>query len=208
MPGTQILAAVIGPGRAAGGPLVPLGAWRRPFPVGAAALVALMTAFAVAQSAFPAMVGRLERVPDGAWWRVLTALLVQSSGWFQIVFNLAALIAVAPVAEWLFGTVRMLGVYVTGGVAAQVVSAAGWSPHGAGNSVAVCALVGALAAGYALRGSVPGVRRLALLVPAAGTVLCLLADNHGVGLLVGAALGTGLTLLQRTDEPVGRPATP
>ncbi|MFF4182191.1 hypothetical protein ACFYZ9_03290 [Streptomyces sp. NPDC001691] len=32
------------------------------------------------------------------WWRALTALLVQTSGWLQLTFDLAAIVVIAPVA--------------------------------------------------------------------------------------------------------------
>ncbi|MER5950959.1 rhomboid family intramembrane serine protease [Streptomyces sp. NPDC001904] len=182
-----------GPGSGSGEappPVALLRTWRPPLPFAALALSVLMAGLAVAQNVFPGMVDALERHPGGSWWRAVTALGVQSSGWSQIVFNLAALVVVAPVAERRFGPWRMLLVFLVSGVAAQAVSMAGWSRTGGGDSVAVCGLVGALAGWYALRGVRPGARRLAVVVPVAGVVLCLLANNHGVGLVVGAALGT------------------
>ncbi|MEU5583262.1 rhomboid family intramembrane serine protease [Streptomyces huasconensis] len=173
-------------------PLALLRSWRRPVPRAAAGLVAVMAVLGAAQEAFPGMVDALERRPHGGWWRVGSALLVQSSGWSQLLINLAALAVVAPVAERQFGSWRMLMVFATSGVAAQAVSMASWSPQGGGDSVAICGLVGALATCYAVRGSA-GALRMAALIPAAGLVLCLLANNHGVGLLVGCVLGVELT---------------
>ncbi|MFC7219290.1 rhomboid family intramembrane serine protease [Streptomyces polyrhachis] len=179
-----------------GAPSLPalLGVWRRPVPRAAVGLVVAMVVLGVAQEVVPGMVDGWERHPHGAWWRAVTALMVQSSGWPQLLFNLAALAVVAPVAERHFGPWRMLLVFAASGVAAQAVSMAGWSPEGGGDSVAICGLVGALATWYAVRGSVVAERRAAALVPAAGLVLCLLANNHGMGLLVGCALGAGLAV--------------
>ncbi|GAA0315804.1 hypothetical protein GCM10010302_63620 [Streptomyces polychromogenes] len=172
-------------------PVALIRAWRRPVPPVAAGMVAVMVVLGVAQNVVPGMVGALEREPGGGWWRAVTALGVQSSGWGQLLLNLAALAVVAPVAERQFGAWRTVLVFAVSGVAAQAVSMAGWSPRGGGDSVAICGLVGALAAWYVVRGD--GARRgAALLVPAAGLVLCLLADNHGVGLLVGGGLGAAL----------------
>jgi rhomboid protease GluP len=173
--------------------------WGRPFPWVAAGLVALLTVMAVTQVVHPAVIGDLQRDPDGGWWRPVTALLVQSSGGFQLVFNLAALIVVAPIAERVIGPAATLAVFLIAGVAAQVVSAAGWSRHGGGDSVAICGLVGALAVRYALRGPRPGLRRLALLIPAAAVVLLLLTNNHGVGLAAGCLLGLPLASI-RSDR--------
>ncbi|MFG3258247.1 rhomboid family intramembrane serine protease [Streptomyces sp. NPDC048172] len=199
--GVRLLAAFAttnGPGGAeVAPPLALLRTWQRPVPKAAAGLVAAMVVLGVAQEAFPAMVEALERHPHGAWWRAVTALAVQSSGWFQLLFNLAALAAVAPVAERKFGPWRTLFVFAASGVAAQAVSMASWSPRGGGDSVAVCGLVGALAVRYAVRGDVLALRRAATLVPAAGLVLGLLTDNHGVGILVGCALGAGMAIPAR-----------
>jgi rhomboid protease GluP len=173
-------------------PLALLRAWRHPLPRVATGLVATMVVLGVAQTAAPAMIDALERHPHGAWWRAVTALMVQSSGWFQLLFNLAALAMVAPLAERQFGSWRTLLVFTASGVTAQAVSMAGWSLQGGGDSVAICGLVGALATWYAVRGSVVALRRVALVIPAVGLVLCLLTNNHGVGLLVGSALGVGL----------------
>jgi rhomboid protease GluP len=70
-------------------------AWARPIPWAAFALVALLTIMAVVQVVHPAVIDDLQRDPHGGWWRSVTALLVQSSGSFQLIFNLAALIVVA-----------------------------------------------------------------------------------------------------------------
>ncbi|MGW1838043.1 rhomboid family intramembrane serine protease [Streptomyces sp. NPDC002067] len=183
-------------------PLALLRAWRQPVPRAAAVLVAAMVVLGVAQTAAPAMIDALGRHPHGAWWRAVTALTVQSSGWFQLLFNLAALVVVAPLAERQFGPWRTLLVFAASGVTAQTVSMAGWSLRGGGDSVAICGLVGALATWYAARGSVIALRRGALLIPAAGLVLCLLTNNHGVGLLVGSALGVGLATSARTPRAV------
>jgi len=178
--------------------------WGRPFPWVAAGLVALLTVMAVVQVAHPAVIEDLQRDPHGGWWRVVTALLVQSSGGVQLVFNLAALIVVAPIAERVIGPAATLAVFLIAGVTAQVVSAAGWSRVGGGDSVAICGLVGALAVLCTLRGPRPGLRRLALLIPAAAVVLLLLANNHGVGLAVGCVLGLPLAVLPvRPRIPAG-----
>lgn len=185
-----------------------LRAWRPPLPVTATAMVAVMAVFNVVQTVWPGLIGHLERQPDGAWWRVFTALLVQSSGPLQLLFNLAALIAVAPVAQRVLGSGGTIGIYLVSGVAAQAVSMEAWSPRGGGNSVAICGLVGALAAVYALRGPISQLRRLALFVPVAGVVLCMMTNNHGVGLLTGAALGAGLVALDPQGERIHVPVHP
>jgi rhomboid protease GluP len=187
--GSQVLLELVVPGGRVPPWEVARRIWRRPVPPVAAGLVVLMAAMAVAQTVRPALVGALERDPDGGWWRSLTAVLVESDGWFQLLFNFAALLVVLPVAARTLGNRWTLVVYLVAGLASHLVSTAGWAPHGAGNSVAICGLVGASAVGYALRGTRPGLRLLAVLVPIATVVLCALANNHGVGLAVGCLFG-------------------
>ncbi|MFJ2171052.1 hypothetical protein [Streptomyces griseofuscus] len=61
---------------------------------------------------------------------------------------------------------------------------------------------------YALRGPDAPLRRLALLVPAAGLVLCAMTNNHGVGLLAGSLLGAGLATVDRTGRRIHLPVCP
>lgn len=198
VPGTQLLAMLAAKGSdGMSPPLAVLRTWRRPTPGAAVGLVATMSVLGVAQEVVPDMIDTLERHPHGAWWRAVTALLVQSSGWPQLLFNLAALAVVAPVAERHFGPWRMALIFATSGVTAQAVSMAALSLRGGGDSVAICGLVGALGTWYALCGSVVALRRAVLLIPAAGLVLCLLTNNHGIGLLVGSTLGAGLATFAR-----------
>jgi rhomboid protease GluP len=116
-------------------------------------------------------------------------VLVQSDGWPQLLFNFAALLVVTPIAARTLGNRWTLVVYVVAGLVSHLVSTAGWSPRGAGNSVAICGLVGAPAVGFALRGTRSGLRLLAVLVPIATVILCASANNHGVGLAVGCLFG-------------------
>lgn len=149
VPGLQLLAALAAEGGPAQvpPPVALLRAWRRPVPRVAVVLLAVMVVLGVVQTTVPGTVDALARQPHGAWWRAGTALLVQSSGWFQLLVNLAALAVVAPVAERRFGAWRTVLVLAVSGVTAQAVSMAGWSPRGGGDSVAICGLVGTLAAG-------------------------------------------------------------
>jgi rhomboid protease GluP len=135
---------------------------------------------------------------DGQWWRVVTALFIQSSGPEQIVVNVSALAVAGPIAERVFGPGRWLLVFFGSGVVANILSEEGWGRHGGGCSVAICGLLGALAVTCLLRvgGSGPDLgedpRRLwltACAIPAAGVFLCAIGNNHGAGLLTGCVLG-------------------
>lgn len=205
-PGFQLLVELAATTGSRGGPVSLLDTarkiWSRPVPTVALGLVMVMAVMAVVQTVYPSIIGMLERDPHGGWWRCVTALLVQSSGWVQLGFNLPALIVVAPVAARVLGSWQTLIVYLVAGITSHVVSTAGWAPHGAGNSVAICGLVGALAVGYTLRGARLALRLLVLLIPAAGVALCLVANNHGIGLVVGCAFGALLAVVPiRSDAP-------
>ncbi|MFD5466981.1 rhomboid family intramembrane serine protease [Kitasatospora sp. NPDC127059] len=182
---------------------------RRPWVT--AVLFAVMAVMAVVQYAVPGVVEGLMRRPDalsdGQWWRAGTALLVQSSGIGQIAFNLAALLVIGAVAESVLGWWRTLSVFLVSGVLSHVVSLAGWSPRGGGDSVAVCGLLGALAVTCLLRRSDLGLPFkgvwIVLLIPAVGVFLCLLHNNHGAGLVAGCLLG--VVLAPGTRIPLPRP---
>jgi len=135
---------------------------------------------------------------DGQWWRVFTALFIQSSGLVQIVVNVGALAVAGPIAEGVFGPRRWMLIFFGSGMAANILSEEGWSRHGGGSSIAICGLVGALAATYLVRAGEFGpdlgedprrLRLMAFAVPAAGAFLCAIGNNHGAGLLAGCALG-------------------
>ncbi|MFF4741436.1 rhomboid family intramembrane serine protease [Streptomyces sp. NPDC001262] len=199
MPGAEVITAQTGRRRVAPPELVRT-LWGRPVPWAAAALVGVMAVMAVVQTVVPGVMPHLERTPDGPWWRALTALLVQTSGPGQLAFNLVAAAVVAPAAQRLFGPVRMPLLFVASGAAAHAVSMAGWSVHGGGDSVGLCGLVGALACAYALTGERVALRRLSLPVPAAGVVLCVLQNNHGIGVLTGSLLGAAITLASKRSR--------
>ena len=69
------------------------------------------------------------------------------------------------------------------------------------NGIRESYLVGALAAGYARRGTRRELRLAALAIPAAAVVLCLLTNNHGIGLAVGCLLGVPLASRLSAADP-------
>lgn len=88
----------------------------------------------------------MQRTPDAIgseWWRNGTALLFQDGGIAGTFFNLAFLIVIGTLAEQVINRGAWLILYCVGGLLAEVV-AHFWQPVGAGNSVAICALTGAL----------------------------------------------------------------
>jgi membrane associated rhomboid family serine protease len=119
----------------------------RRIPVLTAAAVAVAAVAAVVQYAVPAVVPVLERGPldTGEWWRLVTPLLVQTLGWYQVVTNLVTLALVGAVAEPLLGRWRWVVLFVAGTVAGQVAAYA-WHEPGGGDSIAICGLAGGVVA--------------------------------------------------------------
>jgi membrane associated rhomboid family serine protease len=101
----------------------------------------------VAQFLVPGMLAHLERAPAGMhgdWWRTGTALFVQDGGVAGTVSNLLFLVLVGAVAEQVVSRPRWLLCYFATGLVGEIAGYA-WQPHGAGNSVAICGLAGAVA---------------------------------------------------------------
>lgn len=173
-------------------------------PVLTAVVWVVTAAVAGLQLADPDVLTALQRDPDalagGAWWRVLTPLLVQSDGWFQIITNLAFLAVIGAHAEWCLGRRRWIVLYLAGGITGQLLGYA-WEPAGAGNSVAICGLAGGLLVLALRHGDA---------LPRPAMLVCLI----WVGALTGGDLGGGIGVVIALALAVGpfvvltnRPAT-
>lgn len=127
------------------------------FPVATVVVFAVTATAGVLQALVPGMLGALERTPAGLhgdWWRSLTSLFVQDGGVAGTVSNLAFLLVMGVLAEQFLGPGRWLVCYFGAGLAGELVGYA-WQPRGAGNSVAVCGLAGALVVALAAGTAVP-----------------------------------------------------
>jgi len=132
------------------------------------------------------------RIDDGQWYRLLTGMFFQDGWALGLVFNLLALAVFGVAAERVFGRARWLVLYFGCGLFGQVMSYLWLNPVGAGNSMCVAGLVGALA-GVALRPPVgvpvaAPVRLTAIAIPVLAVVGTVLHDNHGLPALLGLAL--------------------
>ena len=169
-------------------------AGRRSFPR-RAALTSIMCsitgAFLLAQLAHPQLLPDFERdaqkILQGQWWRVLTALLFQDGGLIGGLTNISGLLLIGRQAEQSLRRRDCVIVYLVGAVFAELV-ALRWQPIGAGNSIGVCSLAGAM---VVLQRS--GLRKranfaLKSAVIASAALLIALRDIHGIALIAGGVL--------------------
>ncbi len=123
---------------------------RRNFPTLTAVVFAVTLVVSVAALYSPTLMRLFTRdlaeVRNGQWWRLVTPLLVQSSGWGQLVFNLAGIAVVGAVLEGRMSRTNWALTYLLGGVGSIAIGSA-WHPAaiGGGSSDAIAAMIGALA---------------------------------------------------------------
>jgi rhomboid protease GluP len=175
-----------------------VGTPRRPVLTGT---VFVVTAAAlIAQLAVPSLLGHVQRdasaIDAGQWWRLITGMFFQDGGIPGGIFNLAILAVVGTLAEWSLGRVRWFVLYFGCGLFGQFLSYLWLNPVGAGNSMCVAGLLGALAVVVLrLRAAGPptGLYRAALLIAPLAVLDTILHDNHGMPALLGMVLGFLLT---------------
>lgn len=159
---------------------------RARFPIATAITTIVTVACTAAQLHDPRVLEALRRNYDAAyadqWWRWFTPMLVQSDGWNQILFNTVTLVVVGIIAERRLGTLRWLVLYAGVGLLGEYLGQ--WIDRtSAGNSLAVCGLVGALIVLLLVR---PGrATRAEIFVPPYYTA-CL------AGLVFGGPIGTAV----------------
>jgi len=158
------------------------------------AVFVVTLAVTMMQLVWPEVLPALRRQPSmiagGEVWRFVSAWLVHDEGVRQVAFNLTALAIAGTLIEFMLGGAAWLIAYVGAGLAGEI-SGIFWQPVGAGNSVAVCGLIGALAAWQVMRRDIPVIARLVFppVCFAGALVLVVSSDIHGPPLLVGGAVG-------------------
>jgi membrane associated rhomboid family serine protease len=157
-------------------------------PVVTGVVFALTAAGALAQALAPGLLDAWQRAPEGLhgdWWRTGTALFVQDGGVVGALSNLGFLLVLGAIVEQFLAPWQWLTCYFGAALAGELAGYA-WQPEGAGNSIAVCGLAGALA--VALWARQAGVGRVA---PIALLYWCgaLLATAWWPGLFAGLAAG-------------------
>ncbi len=170
---------------------------RRPYLTAAVFVVTL--ACGIAQLAhrplYDAVVRDAARIDDGEWYRLVTGMFFQDGWTIGLVSNLLWLAVFGTLAERVFGRARWLVLYFGCGLSGQFLSYVWLNPVGAGNSMCVVGLIGALAAVVVVASRRYGVvlpvrfRVMAFAVPVLAVVDTLVHDNHGLPCLLGMALG-------------------
>jgi rhomboid protease GluP len=144
---------------------------------------------------YDAVVRDAARIDAGEWYRLVTGMFFQDGRAFGLVSNLVWLAVFGTLAERALGRARWLLLYFGCGLFGQFMSYVWLNPVGAGNSMCVVGLIGALAAVVMVASRRYGVvlpvqfRVLAFAVPVLAVVDTLVHDNHGVPCLLGLALG-------------------
>ncbi|MER6761407.1 MULTISPECIES: rhomboid family intramembrane serine protease [Amycolatopsis] len=165
-------------------------------PVLTGAVFLATAAVLIAQLADPSLFDRFKRdataIDAGEWWRLLTGMFFQDGKLFGGLFNLVALAVVGTLAEWCFGRVSWFILYFGCGLFGQFLSYVWLNQVGAGNSMCVAGLLGALAViVLRARATQPpqGLYLAALLIVPLAVLDTVLHDNHGMPALLGVALG-------------------
>jgi membrane associated rhomboid family serine protease len=173
-------------------------------PVVAAVVFVVTATTSVLGLMVPGMLEVWQRAPQGLhgdWWRTFTALLVQDGGVAGTISNLAFLLVLGAMAEQVLGPGRWLVCYLGAGLVGELAGYV-WQPRGAGNSVAICGLAGALIVALLVGARVPRFAPVVLVYWCGA----LLAARWGPGLLlVGVAGGVVVQLALGRGVPVGRP---
>jgi rhomboid protease GluP len=177
-------------------------------PPGTAAFITVCVFFAAIQELRPDWLALAERDPArfaaGEWWRIVTALFAYDDGPVQKLGIVFGALILGIVAERKIGSAEWLVIAFVSGLAGQIVGL-WWQPVGAGASVAVAGMLGAVATWLVWpktsradgeRGK-PGAREKTLrwFAPGGSVVVLALAvglvvmhDLHGPPIFVGAAL--------------------
>jgi rhomboid protease GluP len=151
-----------------------------------------VTIVTLLQFVFPGLLPALARRPgeaaDGEWWRLATALFVHDQGLPQLALNLVAGSIGGVAAERLYGTWRWLVFFFAAGLFGNLAGLA-WQPSGAGCSVAVAGLFGAVFAWLLCRPGLPLQARGGAILGLAGAVaLIAVRDIHGPPVILGFVL--------------------
>jgi membrane associated rhomboid family serine protease len=166
----------------------------RRFPIVALVLVVAIGVPSLLQFAYPAIGAALSRQPSrelsGEWWRVLTAVAAQDGGLVGAIFNLVVVAVVVTLGERAWGRWRAVVLFLGPSIVLNLLAVA-WNAPGGGSSFASDGLLLSLCALGVLIVHRPLVFICSAIALAAGIVLVVANDAHGVAMLLGALLGLG-----------------
>jgi rhomboid protease GluP len=161
-------------------------------PLTTLAVFALTAASTALQFVFPGLLQIFERRPgalaEHEYWRLITPIFFHAEGWQQIVVDFTGLMILGAILERIVGGARWLVLYLAAGLAGEIAGFA-WKPLGAGSSVAICGLLGGLAAWLLRKGRPVRLRFGGMVILAGALLLTALRDLHGPPLVVGVVLG-------------------
>lgn len=125
-----------------------------------------------------------DAILDGQLWRLATSIVLQDGGWFGAVSNLTVLAVTLLLVRHVLVGRRLVAVFATGGIVANLLTVATFGQPGAGSSMATMVLA-ITALGLVQRGRL---RVLALLLIAGAAVTLLVErDQHGLAAAAGLA---------------------
>jgi membrane associated rhomboid family serine protease len=177
------------------------------FPIATVSVFVITGIVTGLQFAFPGMLDDLRR--DGAalaqheWWRLITPLFVHAEGWRQIGFVFPAMLIVGLLVERLFGSRRWLVLYFVGGLVGELAGYA-WKPTGAGASVAVAGLLGALATWLIVGNRRPQGIAGGTIILLGAVVLTFVRDLHGPPIVAGGVMGWWMLRSEAREAVVKR----
>jgi membrane associated rhomboid family serine protease len=155
------------------------------------------------QFAIPSIGTALSRRPSlelhGQWWRVLTAIMAQDGGLVGAIFNLLVVAVVVTLGERAWGRWRTVVLFLGPSIVINLLAVA-WNAPGGGSSFASDALLLSMCALGVLTLRRPLVLVCASIAGAAGIVLVVANDAHGVAMLLGAALGIAFGVRRRFGQ--------
>jgi membrane associated rhomboid family serine protease len=172
----------------------------RGFPVVALVSTLVIGIPSLLQFAFPSIGAALSRQPwlelQGQWWRVLTAILAQDGGLVGAIFNLVVVAVVVTLGERAWGRWRTVVLFLGPSIVLNLLAVA-WNAPGGGSSFASDGLLLSMCALGVLTLRRPLILVCAGIAGAAGIVLVIANDAHGVAMLLGAVLGFAFGFLRR-----------
>jgi hypothetical protein len=174
-------------------------------PVLAIVLVPVIGVPSIAQYlGLPAIGDALRREPartlhHGEWWRVLTALLAQDGGLIAAIFGLVVVAVAVTFSSWIQGSWLTLAIFLFCSIVLNLL-AIGWGAVGGGTSFASDGTMLSVLALGLVQARNRIVMVAAILAIAGGILLVVVADAHGVAILLGAAIGAVHGLARRRRD--------